>query len=73
MNRELLLVYTPLLVVCNVYVNSWVSWTHTTPSSPGVWDVMSNEEVVDFVRKRIATSMSPTTVSLVHVYWLSRV
>ena len=28
----------------------------------GVWDVMSNEEVIDFVRKRIAEKMYPPQV-----------
>jgi protein phosphatase 2C family protein 2/3 len=28
----------------------------------GIWDVMSNEEVVDFVRGRIAEKMDPPTV-----------
>ena len=31
----------------------------------GIWDVMSNEEVVDFVRSRIAKKMSPELVCFV--------
>ena len=31
----------------------------------GIWDVMSNEEVVDFVRSRIAKRMSPELVCFV--------
>jgi len=30
----------------------------------GVWDVMSNQEVVDFVRKRIADHMKPQLVRI---------
>lgn len=29
---------------------------------PGVWDVMTNEEVLDFVRKRIIRKMKPAQV-----------
>lgn len=29
----------------------------------GIWDVLTNEEVVDFVRSRIAEKMEPPTVS----------
>ena len=29
----------------------------------GIWDVMSNIEVVEFVRRRIANNMSPSSVS----------
>ena len=28
----------------------------------GVWDVMTNEEVVEFIRKRIADKMKPSEV-----------
>ena len=30
----------------------------------GIWDVLSNEEVVDFVRARIADHMMPEIVSI---------
>ena len=30
----------------------------------GIWDVMSNEEVLEFVRRRIADNMSPAAVSI---------
>ena len=33
-------------------------------SYAGVWDVMSNIEVVEFVRKKIASNMKPPAVSL---------
>ena len=29
----------------------------------GVWDVLSNQEVVDFIRARVATRMEPDSVS----------
>jgi protein phosphatase 2C family protein 2/3 len=31
----------------------------------GIWDVLSNQEVVDFVRVRIAQHMEPDIVSVV--------
>lgn len=31
---------------------------------PGVWDVMTNMEVLEFVRKRIAEKMKPAQVSV---------
>jgi protein phosphatase PTC2/3 len=31
----------------------------------GIWDVLSNQEVVDFVRVRIAQHMEPDVVSFV--------
>lgn len=31
----------------------------------GVWDVMTNEEVVEFIRKRIAEKMKPAEVLVV--------
>lgn len=33
----------------------------------GIWDVMTNEEVVSFIRHRIAARMPPATVSIVFV------
>ena len=36
----------------------------------GIWDVMTNEEVVEFVRSAIADGMLPDTVSSVRVYVL---
>jgi len=34
----------------------------------GIWDVMSNQEVVDFVRVRIAQHMEPDIVSVLYTY-----
>ena len=34
----------------------------------GIWDVLSNEEVLDFVRNRIALNIPPETVSLHILY-----
>lgn len=31
-------------------------------SYTGVWDVMTNEEVLEFIRKRIAQKMTPAQV-----------
>ena len=38
------------MIPCDVYV------------CVGVWDVMTNEEVLDFIRKRIAQMMKPDEV-----------
>ena len=37
----------------------------------GIWDVLTNQEVVDFVRVRIAQRMDPEIVSIVidRIYW----
>lgn len=38
----------------------------------GIWDVLSNEEVVDFIRARIAISMEPSVVCLhylIHIHF----
>ena len=34
----------------------------------GIWDVLTNQEVVDFVRVRIAQRMDPEIVSIVTLY-----
>ena len=31
----------------------------------GIWDVLSNEEVIDFVRSRLAQQMDPESVSVI--------
>lgn len=36
----------------------WAGWPHA-----GVWDVMTNEEVLEFIRKRIAQKMKPAQVN----------
>lgn len=44
--------------MCVLFVYGQVSYAVT-----GIWDVMTNEEVVEFVRSAIADGMLPDTVS----------
>ncbi len=37
-------------------------WEFVLIACDGIWDVLSNEEVLKFVRARIAQQMSPETV-----------
>lgn len=47
-------------IVCR---NVTMDYEFIVMACDGIWDVLSNEEVVEFVRNRLAQHMDPETVS----------
>ena len=52
----------------HVIVDAYISHCVGVYVYVGVWDVMSNVEVVEFIRKKIASNMKPPLVSNVPLF-----